>query len=920
MVTRSIYKKNLSQRKKNAKLASFEKLKNSMAKITTIWIMTLTGLLCWSTIGWTEEESSNKLCQAPTHPSKTPLTKTTIANELGWIASTDNRCGGYYLEPPFVDAEALLTSKEIGVTGNQGFFSLHGTSIYQGNVTVTQDGQQIIANKAYLYRNPTTEKFSGIDLIGSVTLRKPNSLIVARCGHVDLQNDTKTLQDILYRTAIYGNNTVKPDIPAIELQHERKVYQLSAWGKADTFEQDEPQVYKFYGATYSTCPPLDTAWQVQADDITLNKETGRGIAKHARFLIKGVPVLYAPYLNFPIDSRRQTGFLWPSVGSSSETGPSLTTPFYWNLAPNYDDTITPAIMGKRGLQLTNLFRYLNESPASSGELQISVLPNDRFFAAFQDTEQDKFGSSNDPVIQAELNRLENDSTTRGALSWQNKTRFNEHWTTAIDYNFVSDDYYLKDFNNNLNEVTPNQILQEAEANYKGQNWQFTGRLQGYQTLHPIDENNFYNQYIRLPQFILDGYYPTQTGFNYFINNDLTHFDIAKNPANLNPGDATTQPIGNRVNLQPGVSYPFYRPAFYINPRLQVALTKYDLNQTENNPNHPSRSLPIFDVHSGFFFDRDMSLFNHPLRQTLEPQIYYTYVPYENQNDIPIFDTTVNTLTYDQLFTYNRFSGLDRIGDANQISLGLTTRFIDQQSGFEKISAGIGQIVYFENRRVTLCSVYVKSKKDHDACEAQQDTSENTSSRSPLSAVFNYHLTPQWGAKADAIWDSRAKQLNNQTITIQYLGDFQHVVNISYSFVRNGDPQQFIDEDDKDNDNDNNEDDEKDEGTNNISQTDLTFIWPLTRDWSTVGRWTENWNNGSFQNLLYGLQYDSCCWAVRVVAGRTFTNITNDETYQYNTEFYIQFALKGLGNFGTGNPGQALNISAISNQTNFGQDF
>jgi LPS-assembly protein len=289
-----------------------------------------------------------------------------------------------------------------------------------------------------------------------------------------------------------------------------------------------------------------------------------------------------------------------------------------------------------------------------------------------------------------------------------------------------------------------------------------------------------------------------------------------------------------------------------------------------------------------------------MRQTLEPKMYYTYVPYKNQSQIPIFDTTINTLTYDQLFTYNRFSGLDRLGDANQISLGVTTRFIDQESGYEKISAGIGQIFYFENRRVTLCT-------GPSSCNEVIDSPENTNNRSPLSAVLSYNLNPHWNATSYTIWDSQEKEFNNQTFTLQYARDLQRAISFSYSYVRNGDLPQ-------------NPESQVGKSATNLSQTDFSFTWPVSRDWSTVARWTENWNRSRFQNLLYGLQYDTCCWAVRVVAGRTFNNLTPNDTYQYNSEFYIQFALKGLGNFGTGNPGQILNNASIANQTNFGQDY
>lgn len=854
-------------------------------------------------IAWADQ-LPDTLCIAPTGKIP-PLTKIAIANELGWVQTNENRCGGYYLEPAFISPEDSIKKNLIEVTGNQGSFSLHGTSVYEGKVTITEDGQQIIANKALLYRDPVTEKYSAIDLIGDVVIRQPNDLILAKCGRMDFDTKNKSLHDILYRTAIYSKTKPKPIAPLsnAQIQHENKVYQLSARGKADSFKQIDPKIFTLHQASYTTCPPLHPVWELKAKDIELNKITGRGVAKHASLNVQGIPVLYTPYFNFPIDSRRQTGFLWPTAGSSSTSGPFFTTPFYWNLAPNYDTTITPAFLSKRGLQINDLFRYL--TPSSNGALNITVLPGDRLFSDFKTAQEEEYAGSTNPTIQSELNTLEKASTTRKALSWQDKTYLNDHWSANVDYNYVGDDYYLNDFRNNLNEVTTNQLLQLAELNYQDQYWQLTGRVQGYQTLHPIDSaNTFYNQYSRLPQITLDGDYPdARTGLNYFILNDFSYFDIRKNPG---AGELPKVPVGNRVNVQPGFNLPIYYPAFFINPRIQFAMTDYDLTSvTDGLSENPQRALPIFDISTGFYFDRDITFFNHHLLQTLEPQIYYTYIPYHDQNDLPIFDTTLNTLTYDQLFTYNRFSGLDRFGDANQISAGLATRFMDEETGFQKIYAGIGQIFYFENRRVTLCSNAGTSGTFTYPCPDELDD-ENTVNRSPLSGVFSYNLTPNWSLTSNTIWDSLEKQVDNETFTVNYSKDPMHIINLSYTYVRQEDSVQTTTPDGT--------------STNYLAQTDLSFTWPLTRDWSTIGRWTQNWNTSHFQNLLYGLQYDSCCWAVRFVGGKIFTNLTPNNTREYDTEFYIQFALKGLGNFGTGNPGKIINSGVTAYQTNFGQDF
>lgn len=841
--------------------------------------------------------------QPPTSFQIDSLPKESIAKVLGWIPSEDTRCGGYYLEAPITYPERLLQNNAIQITSDQGLFALHGTSIGK-EVTITRYGQQIIASKAYIYRDPQTKELSAIDLMGEVKLREPNSLVIAKKGRYTIKTKAETLHDILYRTAIYGETHTKPTLLTNrELQEERRVYQLSAWGNAQDFTQDAPRIYNFEQASFSTCPPQAMVWQVKASHLTLNKESGRGYATHARVLVKGIPIFYTPYFNFPIDNRRKTGFLWPTFGSNSRFGPYFTAPFYWNLAPNYDMTITPAILSKRGIQIADSFRYL--TPSTSGKLNLEVLPNDAAFALFQEATEEEFKNSTSPVKQSELRRLEQASTTRKSVSWVNSTQINEHWSSDVNYNWVSDDYYLRNFTTNINQVTQNQLLQQADLNYKGQNWNFTGRVQGYQTLHPVNENVvFYNQYTRLPQLVFNGSYPdTPGGFEYFVGSDFSHFDIRNNP-----GVDTKYPMGNRYYVQPGISRPINLPYLTLIPRLQFSMTQYSIGDVMNgNPKDPSRTLPIFDVNSTLYFDREASLFGKRVRQTLEPRLYYTYIPFRDQSDLPIFDTTVNTLTYDQLFVYNRFSGLDRINDANQVAGGVTTRLIDQKTGEEKLRASLGQIFYFKHRRVTLCT----NLSDPTCPPGSGDTPNseaNLLNKSPLTGLLTYTITPNWLLSATSIWSAQTNQLDNQNIYLSFNEPIigrSKTATFGYNFVRNGD--RFPNE-------------ELNSLAANLSQTDFSTSWPLSRDWSVLGRWTQNWNHHHFQNLLYGLQYDSCCWAVRLVAGRVFVGLTPQNTFQYNTQFYIQFALKGLGNVGTADPGLLLSSSIGGYQNTFGRDF
>lgn len=840
---------------------------------------------------------------AANQPPVTPLSAAMIAQELGWVPSSDTNCGGYYLDQPFDYATGDANRDTVSLTGSQALFSQHGTTVLEGKVSLVRFGQQVTANKGLLYRDPNTGKLSSVELLGNVHLREPNTLVIAKHGTYDFKTNNKTLMDIVYRTSLLnGKQIAGPNVEKSKIQQERVVTGSTAWGTAGEFAQTEPQIYDMYRTSFSTCPPINPAWRVKASHIILNKNTGRGHAINARIYVKSVPVFYMPYFNFSIDNQRKSGFLWPSFGISTPStktysgmGMYFLTPYYWNMAPNYDMTITPGILVQRGFRITDKFRYLNT--LGHGAVNIGVLPNDRLFQTFQEYAANQYGGSTNINTQADLSRLENASTTRKSFAWNDDTHFNEHWSTHVDFSYAGDDYYLRDFGGSLTEVTQNQLLQEGDLYYKSDHYNFIGRLQAYQTLHPVDESVFENQYRRVPQLILNVQYPNQAlGLEYFLNTEATHFDIRDTP-----GAIGTDPLANRFHLQPGISLPLYWPYFYINPRAQVSMTSYNLYETQtiSKPSSAQRTIPIFDMAMGLALSRNVTLFKNMYQQTLEPQLYYTYIPYRNQASIPIFDTTVNTLTYDQIFNYNRFSNIDRIGDANQLGFGISTTFLDSETGFQKIRAGIGDIVYFSRRRVTLCNM-------SGECVDNPYNPANHWRLSPISGLINYGVNPAWNLESNALFNPISKQLGNASVGLHYKPDEKHLLNLSYGYVFNQDPLSGS---------------VVTSAQDNLKLTDFSFSWPVTEDLSAVGRWSQNWNQQHLQNLLYGLQYDTCCWAVRLVGGRAFIGLNPNQNNipQYNNEFFIQFALKGLGNIGSGNPSGLLS-SINGYNTQFGQDF
>lgn len=796
----------------------------------------------------------------------------TIARILDWQQSPDNICRGYYLEPDIVTSYPIppdYQTQKTTITADQPvFFSLKGTSTLEGNVTVNQPGRQVLANRAYLNRDPETGKISTIDLVGDVHYRESGKLIVAKRSHIDLKNKFASLESAVYRFTKKTNTGI-----------------LNAWGTLRSGERETSGILNLYHATYSTCPPTTDTWKVKADHLRLDRESGEGTATNTILDIKNVPVFYVPYFSFPIDDRRKTGFLFPTFSFFSPTnGNTISVPFYMNLAPNYDATYTPTLISKRGFQSSLLYRYLTET--SAGAFNFDILPDDQVFQQFQ---QDAFGNflgvPNEAVF---LRHLENDSSTRFSTSYTNYTTFNEHWSDSLNLNYVSDDYYLQDFGNTPISTNADQLLNEADLNYQGQHWRFLGRFQGYQTLHPINEAPIQNQYNRLPELDLDGDYPNQgAGLDYELHSQLINFDQQRNFINDEP-----VVVGQRYHLEPGISLPLGNLNGYFKPEFLIDETNYQLSDRDLNlnqigfPASVSRTLPIFDIDSGLFFDRKAQFFNQSYDQTLEPRIYYLYVPFTNQNDIPIFDTNLPPFNFSQLFQTNRFVGLDRIGDANQVSTALTSRFLDSYTGQQKLRMSLGEIFYLQKRKVC----------DDLTCADDPTINDNNS---PIIGELQYNLNPAWSIISDLAWDANHRNTNNSDFNLLYNTDPRHIFTLGYSYVRDGDilnpianplvnnvvvPNAEVD---------------------NLSRVNVGAAWPITQSWSAIGDWNYNISHSHPQVYIYGAQYDACCWALRFLASRTITAESPNGQNQFVNEFYVQLQLKGLGNVGNNDPSSIL---------------
>lgn len=815
-----------------------------------------------------------------------------IAQQLGWISDRciNNLCEGYYelsILDRFKPLLRPLDQSPVNITAARSSFSLSGTSDLSGRVSVSEPGRIVQANQASVTRNAESGNLDQIDFSGQVRLQQPGQLILAEKAHIDWPNKTGYLHTVLYRLLL-EDRSLHPTLRSCGVPVTCRTCQSSAWGQAEAVEQKPSGVILLKNATYSTCSPLNATWKLAGSSVELNRKAGRGYAKNVTLRVKDVPVLYVPYLSFPLEKTRKTGFLFPTIASSQESGFNLGFPFYWNIAPNYDDTITPRFFSARGVQLNNLFRYL--TPWSAGAINVSFLPDDREFSAFQQEMAVDFAGN--PALP----RLLDASRNRWFASWENVTQFNKCWSSKINYNHVSDDYYFEDFGNGSVLSLTNQLLQQASVTYANDTWTFIGQVEGYQTLHPVNQSVVNNQYARLPQFLLSNTNPQSFyGLKYQLNSELVHFDREKNP-----GEFITPPSANRFNLQPQISWPLIYSAGYFTPTLQLSQTRYDITDPlPNNPTKINRFLPIADIDTGLYFDRCIRWFGRSYRQTFEPRLFYLYVPFRDQNNIPIFDTTAPVFNVDQLFRTNRFTGLDRIGDANQVTLAATTRFLCSETGEEKAKASIGEIFYFENRRVTLCNEFGCQDVGIGAVPPKAATS-------PIVGQVTYFLDRHWNVNLGMSWDPNSCQTQNTTFNFQYTPITNAVFNWSYNFIRNGDILQF-----------NPSGIIAPENIRNLNQTAFSFAWPVNEHWSMIADWNYNLSRGFSQTYFGGVQYDGCCFAIRALAGRTYTALNQNGTPVFGPVFYLQLQLKGLGNFGTSDPSSLLKTNVAGYHDIFG---
>lgn len=559
--------------------------------------------------------------------------------------------------------------------------------------------------------------------------------------------------------------------------------------------------------TYTTCNPDDVAWMLHADEIELDRAEEVGTARNVRVDFMSVPIFWSPWLSFSLSNKRKSGFLTPSAGLNGETGAELSIPYYWNIAPNMDATITPRVMSERGVLLGGEYRFLTRS--TEGQLGLEYLPHD-------------------------LRR----GDARGALSFQNETRFTSRLRTDVDLNWVSDNDYLEQLGTNLEIASTRFLQRRGDVTYSGRGWSLLGRLQDYQT---VDDTIVATSrpYQRLPQ-VLFRTSDTERNrrFNPHLDAEFVNFDRSAGVT------------GTRIDLLPSLSYPLRTASTFFIPRVSLRYTRYSLDNTAAGADtSPDRTIPSFSLDSGVYLERNLRFAGSDYVQTLEPRVFYLLVPFDNQSDLPVFDTGRLTFNFAQLFREDRFSGADRVGDAHQVTLALTSRILAPRTGDELFRASVGQIRYLSDRDVTL-----------------PGGTPETSDSSALVGELAANVAGGWRVVGGMQWDPAESQTDKSTVSLRYQPEPGKVLNLSYRFVRDA-----------------------------VEQTDASLRWPVDENWSVVGRWNYALPAHRTLEAFGGFEYNTCCWAMRAVARRYLNDVNADA----NTGIFLQLELKGLAGVGRG---------------------
>ena len=713
------------------------------------------------------------------------------------------QCQGQFLDPladvdqsmPPGEADLEVTADDSEVTETMLYFS--------GNVSVQQGYRSVTADAVEIDRQNETAVASG-----NVTLREPGIVMTGSQIQYNSLSEQADLSDALY------------------VLHDR---QLSGSAQALTRHADGNITISEGAMTY--CAPDDPTWVLHAESLKIDPEQGEGQAWGAKLKIAGVPVFYLPWVQFPIDSRRKTGLLFPDIGSDSRGGLDITQPIYFNLAPNYDALYRPRYIQERGLLHQGQGRWLSDA-VGYWEMNGSWIGDD-----------ERYQNAN-PTIDAD----------RWLLNTQHNGEFGSAWRTKIAYTRVSDPEYIRDIENNRLSAQRRTALQQlGRVDWLGEDWQVRVDVEKFQSL----ADDIRNDYQKLPQ-ITARWRGTHNwmGVEPILLTQLSHFE-----------SDSVRVTGERLYMEAGLTMPNRWTYGFLTPTVKYRSVSYELDDFPLiEDDSPDAGSLMASLDGGLIFERQTTLGGSKVTQTLEPRAYYLYSEYEEQFGQPDFDSAELTFSYDQLYRDTRFSGHDRIDDANQLALGVTSRFIDNASGNEMLRASIGQIFYFRDREVRLNQI-------------DPDLTESTSA---IAAELTWSPSREWRVHSSVLYDPNDNNFDAAYAQASFMPGDGKIFNLGYTLREP--PPSLIDRP-------------------VTEQANASAYYPINDTWSIFGAYEYSLEASEVVESMVGFEYDDCCWRVRLLYMRYVDTLVgdivdfNDPNLERESSFQIQVMLKGMGGFG-----------------------
>jgi len=716
----------------------------------------------------------------------------------------------FFLLPQLSSAEDLAKQKQ-STEISEGSIEIEGNSL-----ETLLDRRMKATGNAILKKGNTTIKAEVIEYdevsekiitTGNTNIDLESMSLRGSKLSLKLSDETGQMDD----ASFIFKNADKPEKSVIKrgVVVTKRSYDFRGDAKAIFFEGENKK--RLQSSRITTCEADSDDWYIKSSNMEVNTKTDRVNATNAILEFKGLPVLYTPSIDFSLNKNRKSGFLSSTFGTTSQSGFEFRVPYYFNISPNMDATLTARYLGKRGPLADGEFRYLSEN--YSGFNQLQYMNND------QSSGQDN----------------------RYYVKLDHQHKFNNGWSASYNYQKVSDDTYFSDLATMIQVTSVVNLPQRANINYAGETWKFNALTEKYQTL----TNASNSPYQRLPQLNLSG----RKDFDSYILDFKSQWAYFDKDEKFTYG-LNEKPTGSRLSITPGISVPFTRTYGYIKPKLSANVRSYNLNNSSIG--NKDIFTPIVSVDSGMYFDRTVNLLNQNFTNTLEPRLFYVYIPYKDQSALPNFDTGLADLNMQTLFSENQYNGQDRINDANQLTASITSKFIDK-NGKERLSGILAQRYYFEDRKIFGTELNAK--------KANSDIFMGATAR--LANSFNLDAMFQY--------DPDSSKLLRSTLSSRYNPEPGKILNLSYRMIEN-----------------------VSDSIQDLKVFNAAGQWPLGNRFYSIARYNYDLKTSQTIEVLGGVEYDGGCWVARTI----FDRISLPTSPEPNYTFFMQLELNGLGTIGS----------------------